>query len=343
MCEEARLLLEWYAGNGRELPWRVRGGAHPDPYTVWVSEIMLQQTTVQTVLAYFPRWMERFPDLSALAQAPLDDVLKLWQGLGYYTRAKKMHACARLLQERFQGRFPADRNELLKLPGIGPYTAASICAFAFGLPETVVDGNVIRVIARLRGIRELVDREKIAPEAEKLTPRQAPGDYASAIMDLGATVCRPAAPSCPVCPWRRLCAAYAKGIQEELPRLKKPEKKQKAGGAFVIRDPAGALFLRKRPGKGLLSGLWEVPWSEDGSFPFPGDWEERPGEVRHVFTHFSLSLRLFELRSPAPETFLAQGLFVREEDLGQYAFSTLMRKVLLKAGLKHPGGTPQRS
>ena len=330
--EETQLLLEWYAGNGRELPWRVRGGAHPDPYAVWVSEIMLQQTTVQTVLAYFGRWMAQFPNLEALAGASLDDVLKLWQGLGYYTRAKKMHECARVLVREHQGRFPSDRAELLKLPGIGPYTASSICAFAFDKPETVVDGNVIRVIARLRGIETEVDRETITPFAVEFTPEKSAADYASAIMDLGATVCKPATPSCLLCPWQKCCAACKKGIQEKIPLLKKLAKKHKEGAVFVITDPAGALFLRKRPGKGLLSGLWELPWSEDGTPPFPGEWREEPGEVRHVFTHFSLTLRFFRLLSPCPAEFSAQGRFVPDGELGEYPVSTLMRKVFRQLG-----------
>ena len=332
MREETRLLLEWYAGNGRELPWRVRGGAHPDPYAVWVSEIMLQQTTVQTVLPYFERWMAAFPTLEALARASLDDVLKLWQGLGYYTRARKMHECARVLVRDFAGRFPDDPTALLKLPGIGPYTASSICAFAFDKPETVVDGNVIRVIARLRGIETEVDRESITPLAAELTPEKSAADYASAIMDLGAVVCKPATPSCLLCPWRKCCAACAKGIQEKIPVLRKIEKKHKDGAVFVITDESGALFLRKRPGKGLLSGLWELPWSEDGTPPFPGEWREKTREVRHVFTHFSLTLRFRHLLSPCPAEFAAQGRFVPDDRLGEYPLSTLMRKVLRKLG-----------
>ncbi len=332
MREETRLLLEWYAGNGRQLPWRVRGGAHPDPYAVWVSEIMLQQTTVQTVLPYFARWMTAFPTLEALARASLDDVLKLWQGLGYYARAKKMHECAQVLLRDFAGRFPDDRAELLKLPGIGPYTAASICAFAFDKPETVVDGNVIRVVARLRGIETEVDRGSITPLAAELTPEKSAADYASAVMDLGATVCRPVAPSCLLCPWRELCIARKKGIQEKIPTLKKLEKKHKDGAVFVITDESGALFLRRRPGKGLLSGLWELPWSEEGTPPFPGEWREEPGEVRHVFTHFSLTLRFRRLLSPVPAEFASQGRFVSDAELGEYPFSTPMRKVLRQLG-----------
>ena len=274
MTEEARLLLEWYRVNGRDLPWRVVGKAHPDAYAVWVSEIMLQQTTVKTVCDYFARWMERFPTLSTLADAALDDVLLLWQGLGYYTRAKKMHECAGVVMSRYNGQFPADRAELLKLPGIGPYTASSICAFAFNLPETVVDGNVIRVLARYYGIEGEVDREKITPLAEKLTPLEAGADYASAIMDLGATLCTPAKPDCPVCPWQEKCLARKKGIQEQIPLLKKTAKKKKNGAVFILQNGRDEFFIRKRTGKGLLTGLWELPWTEDATFPFESSWEK---------------------------------------------------------------------
>ncbi len=276
--------------------------------------------------------MASFPTLEALACASLDDVLRVWQGLGYYARARKMHECAQVLVRDFARRFPDDRTELLKLPGIGPYTAASICAFAFDKPETVVDGNVIRVIARLRGIETGVDRESITPLAAELTPEESAADYASAVMDLGALVCRPATPSCLLCPWQKLCVACAKGIQEKIPVLKKLEKKHKDGAVFVITDENGALFLRKRPGEGLLSGLWELPWSDDGTPPFPGEWQELPGEVRHVFTHFSLTLRFRRLLSPCPAEFASQGRFVPDAELGNYPLSTLIRKVLRQFG-----------
>ena len=337
MSFEVSALLEWYGKNGRELPWRVRGGAHPDSYAVWVSEIMLQQTTVKTVLGYFERWMTRFPDMKTLAEAPLDEVLLLWQGLGYYARARKMHQCAQVVTEQWGGRFPADREKLLKLPGIGPYTASSLCALGFNLPETVVDGNVIRVLARYYGIEGEVDREKIAPLAEKLTPSDHAADYASAIMDLGATVCTPVNPDCELCPWQKKCVACQKKLTAEIPVLKKTQKKKKQGAVFVLYSSTGELFIRKRPGKGLLAGLWELPWSEEGNFPFEGVWEEIPGKVRHVFTHFELELRFFAGRSPLPEDFRNTGIFVRKEEFANYAFSTLMKKVLKELEQKGSG------
>ena len=322
---EAQLLLDWYEVNGRTLPWRARG-AHSDPYAVWVSEIMLQQTTVKTVCSYFEKWMQRFPTLKSLAESSIDDVLLLWQGLGYYTRAKKMHECAKVVTAQYNGIFPSEREKLLKLPGIGPYTASSICAFAFNLPETVVDGNVIRVLARYYGIEKEVDRNIITPLAEKLTPENHCADYASAIMDLGATVCTPAAPRCDACPWYENCLARFKGIQEDIPVLKKTQKKQKTGGVFILTNARGELFIRKRS-SGLLSGLWELPWSEDGTFPFESDWQKLPHKVRHIFTHIDLSLEFYESNSPCPESFSSTGLFVSPENLSDYAFSTLMKKV----------------
>ena len=337
MSFEVSSLLAWYEKSGRELPWRVRGGAHPDPYAVWVSEIMLQQTTVKTVCGYFERWMKRFPDMKTLAEAPLDEILLWWQGLGYYARARKMHQCAQVVTAQWGGRFPADREKLLQLPGIGPYTASSLCALGFNLPETVVDGNVIRVLARYYGIEGEVDREKIAPLAEKLTPLDNAADYASAIMDLGATVCTPVNPGCTACPWQKKCVACRKKLTEQIPLLKKTQKKKKEGAVFVLYSPAGELFIRKRPGKGLLAGLWELPWSEDGAFPFEGVWEEIPGKVRHVFTHFDLELRFYAGRSPLPEDFRNTGLFVPKEEFGSCAFSTLMKKVLKELEQKGSG------
>ncbi len=336
MAAEARLLLLWYKGNGRELPWRVKGGAHPDAYAVWISEIMLQQTTVQTVMDYFARWMKRFPTMQALATAKLDDVLRQWQGLGYYARARKLYQCAQAVCAQYGGSFPRDREALLALPGIGPYTASSLCAFAFNQPETVVDGNVIRVLARYYGIEGEVDRERIYPLAQKLTPISAPADYASAIMDLGATVCRPAAPACLLCPWRDQCVACKKGLQEQIPVLRKMARARKTGAAFLMPDGAGGFFIRKRDGKGLLAGLWEIPWTEDGAPPFDGPWERLSGEVRHVFTHFDLTLKLYRGTPPYPPDFLSSGLFITPSQMDGYAFSTLMKKVLAKVLQKSP-------
>ena len=328
--KETALLLEWYNENGRALPWRVRGAAHPDPYAVWVSEVMLQQTTVKTVIPYFERWMKRFPDLPALAEAAPEELLLLWQGLGYYSRARKMHQCAKQVVQEYGGIFPADREKLLKLPGIGPYTASSLCAFGFNLPETVIDGNVLRVLARYYGLEGEVDSKSIAPFAEKLTPPDAGADYASAIMDLGATVCTPQNPLCTECPWAEGCIARTKGLTGRIPLLKKTQKKKKLGAVFVLFSPEGKLFLRKRQGKGLLAGLWELPWDEERNFPFEGAWEKMPQKVRHIFTHIDLELEFYKSVSPIPGEVLKEGRFVSRKELSSYPVSTLMKKVLKK-------------
>ncbi len=320
------LLLEWYQKNGRDLPWRVKGGAHFDAYAVWISEVMLQQTTVKTVLEYFDRWMKRFPTLETLAQSDIQDVLLMWQGLGYYTRAKKIHECAKVLMEKYDGHFPKNRAELLKLPGIGPYTASSICALAFNMPETVVDGNVIRVIARLYGITNEINREDIYRRACALTPQEHGADYASAIMDLGATICTPTSPKCLLCPWMTECIANQQGIAEQIPVIKKPTKQKRAGILYMIQNDANQYYIQKRAGKGLLSGLYEFPWHYDNETKFAGKWQETDKTITHIFTHFHLTLRIVKGHS---NTLLnSTGAFVHADELKNYPFPTLMKKVI---------------
>ena len=316
-------LLDWYQKNGRDLPWRVKGGAHFDPYAVWISEIMLQQTTVATVMDYFIRWMKKFPDIKTLARADLQDVLLAWQGLGYYTRARKIHECAKVLMEKFGGKIPNTREELLKLPGIGPYTASSICCFAFNQPETVVDGNVMRVIARLRGITKEITAPDIYPLAQELTSSDHGADYASAIMDLGATVCTPTNPKCDLCPWAGTCVAKKKNLQEQIPQIKKLAKKEKFGRLYVIRNARGEYLIRKRAGKGLLAGLWEFPWEEVEKLS-----SEKYPHVIHVFTHFKLTLELVQAPQKAPD--FPDGIWVSPKDFKNYPFPTLMQKVIKK-------------
>lgn len=225
----SKLLLSWYDKNGRRLPWRVRGGAHPDPYVILVSELMLQQTTVKTVIPYFRRFMERFPTVQSLAEAPLEEVYFYWQGLGYYTRARSLHATAGIIVSQYGGKFPQTRQEVLKLKGIGNYTVASFLALAFNQPETVVDGNVIRIICRLYNLTEPVDEIAglIRQKAEALTDRTCPADYASAIMDLGAGICTPKNPQCLLCPWQNFCRARGLENLENIPRRKKKRQKRK--------------------------------------------------------------------------------------------------------------------
>ena len=222
----ANLLLLWYGKHGRVLPWRVRGGAHPDPYVVLVSEFMLQQTTVKTVIPYFYRFMERFPTIFDLAQASLEDIYALWQGLGYYTRARSLYTTAKMIVEDFKGEFPQNRVDVLKLKGMGPYTVASFLALAFDEPETVVDGNVMRIMARLYHLTEPLDEigDKIRAKACALLSKEHPADYTSAIMDLGATVCTPKKPQCLSCPWKEFCKSKNDKNLEQIPMRKKVEK-----------------------------------------------------------------------------------------------------------------------
>lgn len=323
-------LLKWFYAHGRQMPWRTVGKAHSNPYAVWISEIMLQQTTVKTAVNYFMRWMVRFPDIETLAAADLQDVLLCWQGLGYYTRARKIHECAKILMQNYGGKLPADRNALLKLPGIGPYSASSICAFAFNKPETVVDGNVMRVIARLYGLKHAVTKEEIYTYAQKLTPPDKGADYASAVMDLGAVVCMPKNPDCSNCPWQKKCVANLQKLTAQIPLLLKASPKVKAGFVYVIQNEEGAYYIEKRVQKGLLNGLYEFPWQDnENAYPlFPSQhWQITDKTVFHVFTHFRLTLKLVFLSVKTSEFPLKEGLFVPLPAFSKYPFSTLMRKV----------------
>ena len=311
-------LLEWYDKNGRQLPWRTIGGAHKNPYEVWISEIMLQQTTVATVLTYFNKWMKRFPNIEALAKADIQDVLLTWQGMGYYTRARKIHECARVLTNSYHAQLPTTRDELLKLPGIGPYSASSICCFAYNRPETVVDGNVVRVIARFYGLTQEVTPEDIYPYAQHLTSKDHGADYASAIMDLGAIICTPTNPKCHQCPWQTMCVACKQNMQADIPRIKKLAKKEKTGLVYIIQDKQGRYLIRKRTEKGLLHGLWEFPWKETNEIP-----DKKAPKVIHVFTHFKLNLYLTK---GTPEI-TPDGIWVKVTDFQHYPFSKLMQKV----------------
>ncbi len=318
-------LLTWYAKEGRELPWRVKGGAHPNPYIILVSEVMLQQTTVKTVIPYFHKFMARFPTIQDLAAAPIEDVYQLWQGLGYYSRARSLHASAKMIVENLSGHFPQTRNEILKLKGIGSYTAASFLALAFNLPETVVDGNVTRIICRMyhltQPINELADiiREK----AEALTDKHHPADYASAIMDLGATVCTPKNPQCLICPWQKSCLSQKFKDMENLPLRNKIAKQEKHGRVYLIYNSQKHIFIRQRKEKGLLSGLYEFPWTEDDTSLFSNAVNSGKS-VTHVFTHIRLTLDVYIVHTDIVQE---NGLFIPPQSMVNYPFSTLMKKV----------------
>ena len=312
--DAARSLLDWYDRNARVLPWRTPPGSarRPDPYGVWLSEIMLQQTTVAAVIPYYEKFLARWPTVRHLAAAPLEEVLHAWAGLGYYARARNLHACAQVVVRDHGGRFPESEAALLALPGICAYTAAAIASIAFGQRAVVVDGNVERVVSRLFALEAPLPaaRPQVRALADQLTPEARAGDYAQAMMDLGAGVCTPRSPSCGACPLAAGCAARASGTPERWP-LKSPkaEKPTRHGLVFWL-EAEGQVLLRRRPSRGLLGGLPEIPssaWSETpvGSgwhlfdqAPVEADWQVLPGGVRHTFTHFHLELRVAQGRLP---------------------------------------------
>lgn len=304
----ADLLLDWYDRHGRDLPWRVKGGV-ADPYRIWLSEIMLQQTTVAAVIPYFETFTGLWPDIDAFASASLDDVLRRWAGLGYYSRARNLHACAQIVLKEHGGKFPADEKALLKLPGIGPYTSAAIAAIGFGKRAVVVDGNVERVMTRLEAIAEPMPLAKPAvyDVMDRSTPAKRAGDFAQAVMDLGATICTPRSPSCLVCPLSSLCKANLAGQPEAFPvKLPRKAKPERTGLAFVAFRPDGTVLMARRAPRGLLGGMLELPasrWDSKAaeSFdvtrallkpPLDADWNNRLLSIRHVFTHFALELYL---------------------------------------------------
>ncbi|TPE52266.1 A/G-specific adenine glycosylase [Amaricoccus solimangrovi] len=329
-------LLGWYDRMARAMPWRVPPaerlrGARPDPYHVWLSEVMLQQTTVAAVKGYFERFVARWPRVSDLAAAPDAEVMAAWAGLGYYARARNLLRCARVVAQELDGRFPETEAALRALPGVGPYTAAAIAAIAFDRPATVLDGNVERVIARLRAVEEPLPgaKERLRALAAEITPRERPGDYAQAIMDLGATICTPRAPACGLCPWRADCAARALGIAAELPRkAAKAAKPTRLGIAYLALRPDGTVLVERRPEKGLLGGMLGLPggaWGAEAvaAPPFAADWRDLGVEARHTFTHFHLRLRLMGARVPA----VTPGDFRPRDGLAE-AMPTVMRKAL---------------
>lgn len=337
----ARDLLRWYDRHRRVLPWRALPGQVADPYRVWLSEVMLQQTTVATVIGYFERFIARWPTVQALAAAERDDVLRLWAGLGYYRRAHLLHECAQVISRDYGGVFPATEGNLLALPGIGAYTAAAICAIAFDAEANVVDGNVERVIARVFRVAEIMPKAKgaIKHHAATLLPTRRYGDYAQALMDLGATVCTPRAPDCLTCPWRRGCGAHAVGDATNFPhRGVKQVRPVRHAVAFVVLDKQGRIFLQRRPTQGLLGGMMEVPSSpwQDAEHKLPqavreyapckANWQNIAGEVEHVFSHFTLRVQVVVTQGVSAQAL--PGHWVALSALREEALPTVMRKVV---------------
>ncbi|WP_430465826.1 A/G-specific adenine glycosylase [Tabrizicola sp.] len=336
VCEEAgRALLRWYDGQARVMPWRVgpqdrQRGVLPDPYHVWLSEVMLQQTTVAAVREYFRRFVALWPTVADLAAAEDAAVMGEWAGLGYYARARNLLACARAVVRDHGGRFPDTAEGLRSLPGVGPYTAAAVAAIAFDRPAVVVDGNVERVCARLFAVETPMPAAK--PElvrlAGLLTPMARPGDHAQAMMDLGATVCTPRKPACEICPVMAYCQARRAGLAADLPRkLPKPAKPVRQGVVWVAMRPDGAVLLEDRPPRGLLGGMPGFPgdgWDgAGGAAPMQADWRE-VGGLRHTFTHFHLDLTV---RAAIVEANPMRGAFVPRSAFQPANLPTLMRKV----------------
>ena len=350
----AARLLAWYDRHHRDLPWRVppaalRRGERPDPYRVWLSEIMLQQTTVEAVKPFFRAFVEKWPTVGALAAASADDVMKAWAGLGYYSRARNLKACAEVVAAA--GAFPDSHAGLIALPGIGPYTAAAIASIAFDLAEPVVDGNVERVVSRLERIDTPLPTAKpaIRTAVAAMMPDTRPGDFAQAMMDLGATICTPRKPACILCPINEDCAALAAGDPELYPvKAEKKPRPARVGAAFVAVRNDGAVLLRQREARGLLGGMTEVPMSDwtarqhgetgPDAAPFPAAWRSC-GSVGHIFTHFSLELTVWRadgVEIPAPEGWW----WSAPEELASEALPTVIKRALEAA---IPGATKRRS
>lgn len=347
-----RALLAWYDEYGRDLPWRLRpaaraAGTRSDPYQIWLSEIMLQQTSVAAVRDYYAAFLRRWPTVQVLAAAPLHDVLSAWAGLGYYARARNLHACAKKIVDEHQGLFPQTEAGLRALPGIGDYTAAAIAAIAYDQPCNVVDGNVERVMARLHTVEEALPKAKPtlkALAANYVAPARA-ADWPQALMDLGSLICRPKNPNCPACPLLRFCAAGKMPNPDHYPlRATKTAKPVRYGAAFVLmRD--NAVLLRRRPPKGLLGAMSEVPgtpWTGarvtaeqlSKDWPLPADWR-KASNIEHIFTHFALKLDVYV--ADAPKSFAinedqaGQQWWAQLDALDREALPSVMRKVLASA------------
>ncbi len=336
-------MLSWYDRHARHLPWRISPAARlrgvtPDPYRVWLSEIMLQQTTVATVKSYFETFISRWPDIAALSDASEDDVLKAWAGLGYYSRARNLKKCADAVMRLHDGAFPNDVDQLRALPGIGDYTAAAIASIAFDTPTAVVDGNVERVFSRLFAIDTPLPAAKksIKAKVSACLDKERPGDFAQATMDLGATICTPKKPACSLCPVNKACLAFNIHLPEQFPvKAPKKAKPKRQGAAFVAISPQGSILLEKRQATGLLASMSQVPttqWNsrEDGATgiaaaPFSANWEHC-GSVRHIFTHFELQLTVWRAENIKQKRL--DQWWVAVADASGEALPTVMKKAI---------------
>jgi A/G-specific adenine glycosylase len=341
-------LLAWYDRHHRDLPWRVSPsmrakGRVADPYHIWMSEVMLQQTTVQAVKAYFEKFLNLWPTVGDLAAADAEDVMKAWAGLGYYARARNLKKCAEAVVAEHGGVFPSTLEGLQSLPGIGDYTSAAISAIAFDIRALVMDGNVERVVSRLFAVKDALPGAKpiLKARLETMTPEARPGDFAQAMMDLGATICTPRRPACSLCPWRENCLALYADDPENFPvKAAKKEKPVRVGAAFVAVDQHERVLLRKRIDSGLLGGMTEVPttaWtaSRDGetgrdAAPFAADWKPA-GTITHVFTHFELRLTIYRADVTGIRTTKDNDWWEPVANLDGEALPTVMKKAIAAA------------
>jgi A/G-specific adenine glycosylase len=337
----AAALLAWYDRHRRELPWRAKRGRRADPYHVWLSEIMLQQTTVVAVADYYRKFLARWPTVEALADASLDDVLAAWAGLGYYARARNLHKAAKTVAHEYGGTFPCMREELRALPGIGAYTAGAIAAIAFDAREAAIDANGERVLARLFAVEEPLPgaKKRLRELGQSLVPEKRAGDFAQALMDLGAMVCTPRKPNCKICPWADDCEGSKRGVAELLPKKAlKPARPLKRGAAFVARDARGAVLLVRRAENGLLGGMLEPPlgpWADAFpsraeallQAPFRSDWTKRGGTVRHGFTHFELETEVY-VAVVKVRPARGEAIWTPIAKLADVALPTVMRKII---------------
>ena len=332
-------LLAWYDCHAREMPWRIppqgrKVRRKPDPYRVWLSEIMLQQTTVAAVKAYFNRFTARWPNVRALAEAEDVDVMGEWAGLGYYARARNLLKCARMVTKEMDAVFPSCYEDLILLPGIGPYTASAIAAIAFDKPATVVDGNVERVMSRLFDIHTPLplSKNELMQRAHTLTPRTRAGDYAQAVMDLGATICTPKRPACGLCPWSDNCVSHKLGTESVLPKkVPKKQKPTRYGFVYFVQREDQAMLLERRPDKGLLGGMLGWPgsdWSNapEENAPVQAEWQRVKPQVRHTFTHFHLHLSIMTA-SVGLGCIPQRGEFIARSKFRPSELPTVMRKV----------------
>ena len=344
-------LLAWYERHARRLPWRVgpedrRLGIRPDPYEVLLSEVMLQQTGVKSVAPYYRRFLERWPTIADLAAAPETEVMAAWAGLGYYSRARNLIAASRLIAARLGAEFPQSAAELAMLPGIGAYTSAAIAAIAFDEPVAVVDGNVERVVARLLAIETPFPAAKaeVRVALQRFVPRERPGEFAEALMDLGAMICTPRRPACALCPWSEPCVARREGRQAEFPRKgARKSRPLRFGSAFVARRADGAILLRRRPPRGLLGGMSEVPgseWREEGAAeveqPFAAPWIALATPVAHAFTHFELRLSIHRAEADIETSAPPGHYWAPAATLSREALPSVMKKAIEAA---YPGAT----